>query len=500
MAENILTAMTQIFSFSSIIVIFLGVFLGLVIGALPGLTVTMGIALLFPVTFAFDGLLGVLMLLGIYVGAVYGGSVSAILLNTPGTPASVATAMDGYPMVKQGDANRALSISTLSSGIGGIISVIALVLVSPLLAKFALGFSAPEYFALAFFGLSIISSVSSQSVIKGLISGVLGLLIATIGVDTLTGYTRFTFDTIYLLEGISFIPILIGLFAFSQALISVEEDLGKIIGSVKVKIKRILPSKEDFNKIKVTILRSSLIGTFIGSIPGTGGDIAAFISYNEAKRFSKEPEKFGKGAPEGIAAPESGNNSVTGGAMVPLLTLGIPGDSVTAIILGALMVQGLQPGPLLFKEQGDQVYSIFLGLLVANICMLILGFLAIKLFIKVVKVPKSILSPLILVLCFVGAFAINNNIVDVYVMLITGIIGYFLIKLKYPISPIVIGLILGPMAEANLRRSLVLSHGDISIFFTRPVSAVLLILAILTLFYPILMKLIKRKRSHVEKA
>ncbi|WP_346243823.1 tripartite tricarboxylate transporter permease [Shouchella clausii] len=495
--ENLFAAMGTALTLPSIFAVFLGVFIGIVMGVLPGLTVTMGVALLFPVTFAFDGISGILMLLGIYVGAVYGGSIPAILLNTPGTPASAATMIEGYPMVKRGEAGRALKISTLASGVGGIISNIALILVAPLLASIALNFSAPEYFALAIFGISIIVSISADSVIKGLIGGVVGLLVATVGIDAVTGYTRFTFDTTYLLGGISFIPILVGLFAFSQTLISIEETYGTTLKKAKLKVKGLLPSRNDWRATRIHMMRSGLIGTFIGTIPGTGGDIAAYVSYNEAKRFAKQPEEFGKGSVEGLAAPEAGNNAVTGGAMVPMTTLGIPGDSVTAIILGALMVQGIQPGPLLFKEQPDQVYGLFLGLLIANLFMVALGLFGIRYFAKIVDVPKYVLSPIIFVLCFVGAFAINNSLIDVFVMVGAGIIGYALIKLKFSMSPIVLGLILGPMIESNMQRSMIMSGGDISIFFTRPISGTFLLLTVLALIIPPLLDWRKKRKGNV---
>ncbi|RFU64011.1 C4-dicarboxylate ABC transporter permease [Peribacillus glennii] len=491
-----MAAFSNVFSFTSITVIFLGVLVGIIIGALPGLTTTMGVALLFPLTFNLEGITGILMLLGIYCGAGYGGSISSILLNTPGNPGAVVTGLDGYPMAQKGEADRALAISTYSSGVGGMFSALVLIFLAPLLATVALQFGPPEFFALAIFGLSIITSISGKSILKGLIGGAIGLFIATIGLDSITGMTRFTFDTMYLMGGVSFIPILIGLFAFSQVLMTVEEGVGENVEKIKVKIQRVLPTKEDIKKTNYPIFQGSLIGSIIGAIPGTGGDIAAFLSYNQTKKSSKEPEKFGKGAPEGIAAPEAANNSVTGGAMVPLLTLGIPGDTVTAIILGALMVQGLQPGPLLFTEHPDQIYGIYTGFILANIFMIILGFLFIRPFTKVLNIPKPILTPIILVLCVVGSFSMNNDIIDVYIMVAAGFIGYFLLKLDFPISPIIIALVLGPMLESNFRRSLVMSQGDYSIFMMRPISAGLILLTVLTLFGPILWNRFKKRESH----
>ncbi|GKX29685.1 C4-dicarboxylate ABC transporter permease [Vallitalea longa] len=490
MLELLLHGFAMAFTPRILLCIFGGVIGGIAIGSLPGLTATMGVALLLPLTFGMDTVSGILMLLGIYIGAIYGGSISAILLRTPGTPAAAATALDGFELAKKGEAGRALGISTISSFGGGIVSTIMLILISPQLAKLALKFSAPEYFALAMFGLSIISSIAGKSMVKGLIAGVVGLLISMIGIDSITGYPRFTYGNINMLNGLSFIPIMIGLFAFSQAFLSIEDMLKKV--KVKQKITRILPTMSDIKRIKFTVLRSGIIGTFTGIIPGAGADIGAFISYNEAKRFSKHPEKFGTGHIEGIAAPEAGNNGVTGGAMVPLLTLGIPGDAVAAIMLGALMMKGLQPGPLLFKEQGELVYTIFVGLIVANIGMLVLGLLGIRFFTKIVSIPKYVLTPVIFVLCIIGSYAINNNFFDVVVMFVCGIIGYFMSKFDFPASPVVLALILGPMAESQLRRSLVMSQGNASILFTRPISAVLLVLAFITLCTPIF-KQIKKK-------
>ncbi|PWC09263.1 C4-dicarboxylate ABC transporter permease [Brenneria roseae subsp. americana] len=497
--NDVLMAFSIVFSFDTIIVVFLGALAGILIGIIPGLTVNMGIALLLPLTYSFQGVSGILLLLGVYCGAIYGGSITAILISTPGTPASAATVLDGYPMAKRGEAGRALGLSTMGSLFGGVFSTIALILVAPMLATVATGFSAPEYFALAIFGISIITSVSSQSMIKGLIGGGIGLAIATIGLDPMTSGMRFTFDSVYLMGGISFIPILVGLFAFSQGLLSFEEDYReRFSNSVQrnvAKISRILPSWEDFRRCLPTWLRSSVIGTAIGTIPGVGGDISSWIAYNEAKRWSKKPEEFGHGSPEGVSAPEAGANAVSGGCMVPLMTLGIPGDGATAIIMGAFLVQGLALGPQLFTEHPVEVNTIFIGLMLANLFMGLLGFMGMKLFVKVMDIPRTILVPTILLLCTVGAYTVNHSMVDVFVMMGAGIVAYILIKLDFSMSPIVIGIILGPLAETNLRRSLMMSQGDPSIFFTRPVCAVFIIIALLTLFLPIFSPAIKKWRQ-----
>lgn len=496
MLELLGQGLAAVMDFKILFMIASGVAAGIAIGALPGLTATMGVALLLPLTFGMDASSGILLLLGIYAGAIYGGSISAILLKTPGTPAAAATALDGFEMAKRGEAGRALGISTVSSYIGGTISVILLIFISPQLAKIGLKFSAPEYFALAIFGLSIIASVSGKHVLKGLIAGVVGLLVSTVGIDIVTGYQRFTFGNMNLFNGFSFIPVMIGLFALSQSFISIEDMMKEI--SIKQSVKKVLPTWADMKTILPTAIRSGLIGTFIGIIPGAGGDIGAFVAYNEAKRFSKHPEKFGTGIPEAIAAPEAANNGVTGGAMVPLLTLGIPGDATTAIMLGALIMQGLQPGPLLFRDHGPLVYTIFVGFLVANFFMLILGLVGIRWFTKIISIPAHILTPVIFVLCIVGAYAINNNFFDVIVMLVSGVIGYIMQKLEFPASPIVLALILGPMAERELRKALMMSDGDASVLLTRPISGVLLGLAIITFFMPLIkiaLAKIKEKRT-----
>lgn len=487
----LMEGLINVLNIQVILILLLGIISGIAIGSLPGLTATMGVALVLPITFGMEAVPGILLLIGVYFGSVYGGSLTAILINTPGTPASAATAMDGYAMSRKGLAHKALTISTLSSSIGGILSVIVLILVAPQLANFALRFSAPETFALAVFGISIISSISGKSMVKGLMAGILGLLIATIGIDPMGGFPRFTFGNINLANGLNLIPVMIGLFAASEAFKSMEDIFSK--QNLDIKVEKVKLKWVEFKSLIITILRSAGIGTFIGMIPGAGGDITSFVAYNEAKRFSKNKDEFGKGAMKGIAAPEAANNSVTGGAMIPLLTLGIPGDAVTAVLLGALMVQGLQPGPLLFQNNGPIVYTLFVGMLLANIFLLVIGLFGIKYFTKILLVPKSILSPLILVLCVVGSYALNNNYFDVIVMLIAGIIGYFMVKLEFPVSPVILGLILGPLMESNLRRSLLMSQGNLSIFYTRPITLVLLVLAIITLLTPIISNNLKSK-------
>ena len=490
--EAFVQALSAVLAPSALFYMFIGVLFGILCGAMPGLSAVMAVSIMLPFTFGLKDV-GIMMLLGIFCGAVYGGSITAILINTPGTANSAATCLDGYPMAhKYGQPGRALSISTMASTFGGLFSALMLLWIAPLLSKIALNFGVTEMFALGVFGLSIVTAVSSHSIIKGLLGAVLGLLLGSVGMDTTSATFRYTFGTTYLISGIQFVPLLIGLFAFSQCLLSAEEDIKSMAKSKGGKLTQILPTKSDIKQTAPTIFISSVIGTVIGAIPGTGGDIASWIGYNEAKRISKHPEKFGDGAPEGIAAPEAANNAVSGGAMIPLLTLGIPGDSVTAIMLGALMMQGIAPGPLLFTTQTVKVYTIIISLFVANIFMCLLGYVGIRGFAKISLVPMKWLNPIIFVFCTVGTFAINNNMGDVFLMIGAGIVGYILVKLDFCMPPIILGLILSGTVEENLRRALVLSDGSLSIFLKHPIAIALLAVAAISLLTPVIMKFWKQ--------
>lgn len=475
----LLDGFASILQLNVLVLVFLGVTGGIIVGSLPGLTATMGIALLIPFTFGLPINQSMAMLLGIFSGAIYGGSISAILIRTPGTPAAAATLLDGYPMTLQGEAGRALSMSVFSSFVGGFTGALIMTFLSPQISKLALQFSPAEYFSLAIFGLSIIISVSGGSILKGLISGFLGLLIATIGLDPMNGFPRFTFGNMNLIEGPNFIPTLIGLFALAEVFRGVENIVN--MKKVDSKINQLLPSRKDIKRSWKVILKSSIMGTFIGAIPGAGSDIAAFVGYSEAKRVSKNPEKFGKGAIEGVAAAEASNNACTGGAMIPMLSLGVPGDAVTAVLLGAFIMQGLRPGPLLYRDHMDVVYSVFAAMMVANVAMFIVGTLGVKFFAKLITIKRNILIPIIFVLSLVGAYSMRNSIFDLWIAIFFGVLGYFLQKYDFPVSPILLSLILGPMAEASLRRAIVISRGDFSVLITRPISAGLLILAVLSI-------------------
>jgi putative tricarboxylic transport membrane protein len=456
--------------------IFIGITSGIMVGALPGLTATMGVALLIPFTYGLDPLRGLLMLIGIFCGGIYGGAISAILLGIPGTPSGAATVLDGHPMTKKGLAGKAIGMATVASFFGGTIGALIMTFLSPLIAKIALRFGPPEFFALAFFGLGIIITVSAKSILKGLISGIFGLMITVIGFDPLSGAPRLTFGSTELLGGITFIPALIGLFGYSQVFEGIEKIL--ILPSVKSELKNIIPKLKELKSVLRTMIKSALMGTFIGSVPGTGCDIAAFVSYGEARRSSKTPEKFGTGILEGVAAPETGNNAATGGAMIPMLTLGVPGDAVTAVLMGALTIHNLQPGPLLFRDHPEVVYPIFAGMIVAQFVMLWVGLGGARFFAKIINIDRRVMTPIIFLLCVVGSYAMRFSFFDVGVSLIIGIIAYFMNYYGFPSSPILLALILGPMVEQNLRRSLLISHGDPMIFITRPISAAFIIIGI----------------------
>ncbi|QIA65738.1 C4-dicarboxylate ABC transporter permease [Vibrio astriarenae] len=476
-------------------VLVFGVLGGIILGALPGLTATMGVAILLPFTFGMEPTSALVMLIGVYIGGIYGGSIAAILLKTPGTPASAATVLDGHTMAAKGQAARALSISAVASFIGGLISTIVLIAIAPKLATFALRFNAPEYFALALFGLTIIASVSSKNILKGLLAGSIGLLVATVGLDPISSVPRFTFGIMDLYSGINVIPVLIGLFALSEAL----NQLEKLHKEKQVKTQKFdhkLLSKTDIKEMLPTAVKSGAMGTAIGSVPGAGADISAFVCYNEAKRSSKNPEEFGKGSVRGLAAAEAGNNGVTGGSLVPLLTLGVPGDATAAVLLGALIVQGLTPGPLLFTQNPDVVYGVFSSMLVANLLMLVVGLIGIRFFCRIIEVPKLIMIPVIIFLSVVGAYAINNSIFDVGVAISFGLLGFFLTKMEIPSSPILLAIILGPMAETNLRKSLLMYDGSWSFLYERPIALAFVLLAIFSVYSTLRMK---KKQSLKEK-
>ena len=450
----------------------LGAIGGVLIGSIPGLTATMGIALLVPFTFGLDFLPGVAMLLGIFCGGMYGGSIAAILIHTPGTPAAAATVLDGYPMAQKGEAGRALSIALFASFCGGIIGALLMTFLAPPISTLALKFGPGEFFMLAMFGLSVIISISGKSLTKGLIMGVF-------------------------YDGIPFIPALIGLFAVSEVIANFDHKIVK--SNVKAaRITHVWPSLDDQKRVAKAVVMGGLIGAFIGSIPGAGGDIAAFVNYSEQKRESKHPELFGTGVPEGVAASEAANNGCSGGAMIPMLSLGVPGDSNTAVLMGAFIIHGFQPGPMMYVEHLDIVYQVFAAMIVANIAFLIVGLLGIRLFAKVITIQRYFLIPCILLLSLVGAYAINQSMFDVFLCLVFGVLGYLFQRYGFPLSPILLALILGPMCEQNLRRYVQINDGFFSMF-TRPICLIFFALALISLYSALRnQKKIKEREAEAE--
>ncbi|MDR1508541.1 MAG: tripartite tricarboxylate transporter permease [Synergistaceae bacterium] len=485
MFDNLLLGLTNVFMPVNFIAISFGALLGLVVGAMPGLSATMAIALLVPVTFAMRPETGISMLSAIYMGAMYGGSIAAVLIRTPGTPSAAATTMDGYPMAQRGEPGRALGISLIASFVGGLISSMVLLTIAPLLGWVALMFGPVELFGVAVLGMTIIASLSQGSLVKGLLSGSLGLLFSTIGMDSITGIPRFTFGNIHLYGGIPFTVALIGLFSIPQAIRLIErEDTGKEAGAENRANKitdRIVRPWSEVKELMPTFVRSAFIGVFTGIIPGTGGDTACWFAYNEAKRRSDDKDSFGKGSPYGIAAPESANNAVVGGALVPTITLGIPGSSSTAVLLGGLMIHGIMPGPTLMTEYAGVTYTLIWSVLLSTIVMFVEGLAFTRACIAVTRVDNRLLSVAVVVLCVIGSFAINNSLFEVGLMLMFGILGYFMDKVDVPVAPMVVGLILGSLLDVTMHQSLLISGGSWLIFLKNPVCAVFLFIALVSL-------------------
>lgn len=453
--------------------------LGIIVGMLPGLTATMGVALMTTLTFSMPPDNAILILVCMYVGAIYGGGRSAILLNIPGTPANAATAMDGHPLAMRGEAGRAIGISTTGSFLGSIIGMVLLAFFTPLLGNFALNFQSFEFFWLAVFGIVISGNLTApKDPVKGWISGFLGLFIALIGMEGIHGFVRFSFGNTNLSGGINLIPAMVGAFGFAEILSMMKY---RHVNVVKTRIERIIPSFRQIFSYRKTIVRSGLIGTLIGAIPGVGEDIAAWVSYDFAKRGSKEPDTFGKGSVEGLIASETGNNAAVAGAVIPVLSLGIPGSAPAAVLLAAMFIHGVRPGPMIMIESPEFVYKVVAMVFLATCAMFVLGLSMVKYVVKVLQVPRTKLMPLIFTLCVVGSFAIQSRIFDVRVMLFFGILGFIMLEMEYPVAPMILGLILGNMLDTNLRRALVISEGEILQFISRPICIVLISFIILTL-------------------
>lgn len=467
--------------------------LGVLIGALPGLNPVMAIALLLPLTYSMDPLIALAMVAGIYNGSMYGGAIPAILLRIPGTPASIATTFDGFPMADRGEASKALKIACWSSAIGGIASAIALMTMGPLLARLTLFFGPAEYFWIAIFGMASVGVMVGSDPVKGIMAAVLGLLIGTMGIDNLSGQARFTFGQTWLLGGLDLVVVLVGLYALPPILqLAEKRDLAGL-SSGQLKLTSAPFEKGEIRGLIPTWLRASGIGIVVGILPGAGGNIAAFLSYNATKNASDDPDSFGKGNPQGVAAAECGNNADNAASMIPALSLGIPGNVVAALVLSALTIHGLQPGPQLFHQNPVLVGGFMMEMLITSILIFALGgMVATRVFAQFQRLPGVLLVPSILILMCVGVYVINGRIVDLWVMLVAGLAGYFLEKVNVPLAPIILGMILGPMAEQSVRRALLISRGDASELFTRPLSAVLAVMTLLVILWP-LVKAIRRR-------
>lgn len=487
----------QVFQPVTLVYLIMGVLGGVIFGAIPGLTAALGVTLMLPFTYSMTTGQSISMLMGIYVGGISGGLVASVLLNIPGTPASLVTTFDGAPMARQGRAAQALSLGVFASLIGGIISAAALCVIAPQLAKVALMFGSWEYFAMGIMGLSVVVALSSKNMIKGFISVIIGMLIAMIGLDPISAIPRFTFGFWQLNAGCDQLATLMGLFALSEVLSQINgihqsreiREVGKV---------KLLPQKQDIAGKLRQFLSGSVIGTVVGILPGVGQATASLLSYNQARQTSKDPDSFGKGNPDGIIASESANNACCGGALIPMLTLGIPGDQVTAILIGGLVIHGLQPGPLLFTTSGDIVGTVFVSYIVSCVAMYFIMLLLMKVLIKVLKVPMNYLLPIILVMCMIGAFTSNNRIFDCWVLLLVGLMSYILTKCEFPLAPLVLGYVLGPTIETNLSLAIIASKGSILPLASRPIALGLLLMGLAMLLWPTIKSVIqKQKRENL---
>ena len=482
--ELVISALGQLLTVENFIFINIGTFIGIIFGAIPGMSGNLGITVFLPFTFSMGAVPALLMLCGIFFGSNFGGSISAILINTPGTNGACATLLDGYPMAKKGHPLKALDMALIASTFGGLVSALCLLFFSPQISKVAMSFGAPEYFALALFGLSIIASVSGKSIMKGLISGSVGMLVASVGIDSVSGMTRFTFGNIKMYNGVKMIAVLLGVYAVAQLIARINgTEAGGQASTLDMKgMKSDRVTLPEVKRMIPTMAKSSVIGSVIGAIPGTGSAIAAYISYNEAKRGAKPDEHFGEGELKGIAAPESANNGATASCLIPLLTLGIPGDAVAATLMGAFTMHGLVVGPKLFASSGPVVYAMMIGCVIAQLFMFLQGRYLMPVFVKITHIPQDLLTALLMVVCCAGAFAIANSPFEVYVMLVFGVVAYVMNKFGFPPVPIVLGMVLGPIAESNLRNSLTLSKGSWMIFLQRPICLMFIVLTVVLIF------------------
>jgi putative tricarboxylic transport membrane protein len=486
MLDSLTAGFGMVLQFPTVFYMVAGVVFGLVVGALPGLSATMGMIVLLPLTFGLTAIDAIQLLMGVFVGGITGGSVTAIAINIPGTAASAPTVLDGYPLTLQGRAGEAISVMYITSMMGGIIGALACISIAPMIAIVALRFGPPEIFGLGTIGLCMVISLSSRSVLKGLTAGVLGMILSLVGVDPIWAYPRFTFGNVQLEGGLGYAPVMIGLFGLTEVLFALERFMRH--GQAAFPLREVSglgaplrAALRDINSLWPTFFRSSTVGIAIGAIPGLGADIAAWMAYDLEKKFAKHPEEFGKGSLQGMTACEVANNSEAGGALIPALTFGVPGDSQTAILIAALMLQGLRPGPLLFAEHGDIVWATFAGLIVAQLVTLLLGLLSVHVILQLITRPFFVLYPPIVVLCVVGTFAMQNSYFDVWVMMLAGAAGYFMKKYDYPVVPVALAFLLTPMIESELRRGLILHHGNFLLFFGRPAFDLIAVLSIFAL-------------------
>ena len=491
--SNLLPALGEVLTspFGLALIVF-GVVVGFVFGATPGLTATMGVALFIPLTFPLDAELAIGMMIALYCGSMAGGAIPAILLNIPGTPSAVVTTLDGHPMARNGHAAKAYGWALVASIVGGLVSWAVLVTLAPALARLALKLGPAEYAATALLAMTIIASIVPGQLLKGALAVVIGLGLSVVGLDQITGEGRWTFDTLALMRGVDMMPALIGLLVIPELLASMFERHGA--ARLPYDLRHFLPTLREWAGQGVNNVRSALIGTVIGIVPALGGSVGSLIAYDQAKRLDKDRALYGKGAPGGVVASEAANNGVTGGALIPLLTLGIPGDTVTAMLLGGLTIHGLQPGPRLFETSGPVVWHILAAVLIANLVIIAVGVLGFRFFVRVLDVPRHLLIPALFVLAVVGTYALSNQIFDVVVMLALGMVGFLMLLASIPVYPAVIGVILGPLLESELRRALVISGGDWSTFVTRPGAATILAVAVVALLLPNLLTALKRRR------
>ena len=485
-------ALGAVFSIYYLFFIFAGVLLGIIAGILPGINGAIGISLILPFTFGLEPAAALLMMLGLWGGQNFGGGVTAVLLHTPGAASGAATLFDGYPMSQRGEAGKALGIICVASAFGWVLSAVILALVALPLATVALRFGPAEYFAVGVFGLGMVASISGDSVLKGMISTIFGLIIVTVGTDPFSGLPRFTLGRFELIDGISFLIVMIGVFAIAEVLVQVEA--GRKESGVKARITADLPSWREVKALVPTMGRSALIGTFVGTAPGAGGSIAAFIAYGQAKRLSKSKHEFGHGSHEGLAAPEAANNATEGGAMVPLLTLGVPGSGAAAVILAAMIAFGIRPGPDIFVNEPVLTYSLFIGLALGGVFLLALGLILTPWLAMVMRIPSPYLGAAVMGIALMAGLTITGLMFDVYLMVAFGVLGYLMRKYGFPVAPLILAMVLGFMMETSMRRALIISEGDWSIFWTRPISGLILALAVLSLMSPLLRKAWKALR------